>query len=276
MCKAWAALVSSPNLTCSSVFSEWNAILSAPSHDGLMPWTIFPLLCFRNILQNHLLQQLGNSCTRTDPFPGPMLPSITAARVYSLCAHKDDGGAASYSSRISGFIECWTGGPVHSLAFASKPWSHIYMHEQLALSHTHLSVRCLASEDLHVCLFCAHTSDFHQHVLLTRSNDCLWFVVVVFIFMAKLCSEWVHTLTQFNSDSNSLHTLLHVRRSSYSWAWVQVFPVLDVNWKSVSSTGDCECVFGDKVCCMCEQVMSTHFPLCCSSAFAAVFTHGTY
>lgn len=205
-----------------------------------------------------------------------MLPSIIPARVYGLCAHKADGGAASYSSMISAFIECWTWGPVHSLASAWKPWSHIYMHEQLALSHTHLSVKCLASEDLHVCLFRAHTSDFHLHVLLTRSNCYLWFVVVVFIFMAKSCPEWVRAWTQFNSDSNSQHTLLHVRRSSYSWAWVQVFPVLDVNWKSVSSTANCQCVFGDRVCCMCEQVMSTHFPLCCSSGVAAGFTHGTY
>lgn len=55
----------------------------------------------------------------TDPFPCPMLQSIIAVHVYSLCTRRR-WRSASYSSRMSGFIECWMWGPVHSLAFALK------------------------------------------------------------------------------------------------------------------------------------------------------------
>lgn len=128
-----------------------------------------------------------------------MLPSIIAVHIYSRCTHRDDGGAASYSSRMSAFIECWMWGPVHSLAFALKPLSDVYMHKQLALRRTHASVQCLASKDLCVCLF-------------------------------YLCTCTL--------------VLTHKREYRFFQFWM---------WFDRVSSGNCQCVFGDKVCCMCEQ-----------------------
>lgn len=126
-----------------------------------------------------------------------MLPSIIAVHVYSLLTHRDDGGAASYSSRMSAFIECWMRGPVHSLAFALKPLSHVYMHNQLALRRA--SVKCLASKDLRLCLFCAHTADLG--------------LLLVFPFMPELYSEGDNIWTQSEVIPEFTTQTFHMRCS---------------------------------------------------------------
>lgn len=63
---------------------------------------------------------------------------------------------------------------------------------------------------------------------LCCDSNCLWFIVIVFTSMPKLYSEWVHILTQSALMLQLTTQTLHVHRSSDSWAWVQVFPVLEL------------------------------------------------
>lgn len=84
------------------------------------------------------------------------------------------------------------------ISFALKPLSHIYMRKQPALRRARVRVKCLASKDLCVCLFCAHTSDFNLNLLLTRNKpkntkpktNVLLVFVFVFISVPNL-SSWV-------------------------------------------------------------------------------------
>lgn len=158
------------------------------------------LLCssLANVLQNHLLQQfhLDWPISVFDAF------SIISVQHCSLSSSEDNGGAASYSSRMSAFIECGNGGgggAVHSLAFASKPLGQIYMHNLLALGHA--SVKYLASKYVSGAFFFLHTSDLGLRLLFTTKCRCLWLVGVL-VFVLKLCSECVNTFTLQTLNTN--------------------------------------------------------------------------
>lgn len=126
---------------------------------------------------------------------------------------------------------------VHSLAFASKPLRQIYMHNLLALGHA--SVKYLASKYVCGAFFLLHTSDSGVRLLFTTKCRCLWLVSVI-VFMLKLCSERVNTFTLQTLNTNFAYI---DSKTGFSCC----------GYELIVFRGNCEHVFDDKVCCMCEQ-----------------------